>query len=64
MHFFFYFFSSDRRSASIFSSDGRSGLQGSERALSTVLRSNRLQLGNLVFWTIITLGMVFVVFVF
>ena len=38
---FFSIFSSDQRS--VLSSDRRSGLQGSEGSLSTVLRSNRLQ---------------------
>ena len=52
MHsFFFFVFSSDRRSAPIFSSDWRSGLQGWERSLSTVLRSNRFQLANFMFWS-------------
>ena len=33
----------------------RSGLQGSERSLSTVLRSNILQFAKFVFWTFVLL---------
>ena len=40
MQFFFHF---QQRSATIFSSDRRSGLQGSDPSLNTILRSNRLQ---------------------
>ena len=45
-----------------FQQQQRSSLPGSEG--SPVLQSNRLLFANFVFWTIITLGMVFVVFVF